>query len=83
MQAALDTLKEHCEKLGRDYDSIEKTCLSTVNLSGKDTVDGVLTKLKNLSEMGFSHVIFNMPDVYKITSLETFGKEIIPVVERK
>jgi F420-dependent oxidoreductase-like protein len=83
MQAALDTLKEHCENLGRDYDSIEKTCLSTVNLSGKDTVDGVLTKLKNLSEMGFSHVIFNMPDVYKITSLETFGKEIIPEVERK
>lgn len=83
IQAALDKLKEHCENLGRDYDSIEKTCLSTVNLSEKDTVDGVLTKLKHLSEMGFSHVIFNMPDVYKITSLETFGREIIPMLEEK
>jgi len=83
MQAALDTLKEHCEKLGRDYDSIEKTCLSTVNLSGKDSVDGVLERIKKFSDMGFSHVIFNMPDVYKISPLETFGKEIIPAVEEK
>jgi hypothetical protein len=80
MQKALDTLKEHCENLGRDYDTIEKTSLGTVNLSEKDTVDGVLRRIKVLSEMGFSHVIFNMPDVYKITPLEIFAKEIIPVV---
>jgi hypothetical protein len=30
--------------------------------------------------MGFTHAIFNMPDVYKITPLETFAREIIPVV---
>jgi len=30
--------------------------------------------------MGFSHAIFNMPDAYKITPLETFAKEIIPIV---
>jgi hypothetical protein len=30
--------------------------------------------------MGFTHAIFNMPDVYKITPLETFGREIIPAV---
>jgi hypothetical protein len=30
--------------------------------------------------MGFTHVIFNMPDVYKITPLKTFAKEIIPAV---
>ena len=80
MQKALDRLKEHCEALGRDYNSIEKTSLSTVHLSGKDTVDEVLSWIKVLSEMGFTHAIFNMPDVYEITPLETFGKEIIPVV---
>jgi F420-dependent oxidoreductase-like protein len=80
MQKALDRLKEHCEALGRDYNSIEKTSLSTVHLSGKDTVDEVLSRIKVLSEMGFTHAIFNMPDVYEITPLETFGKEIIPVV---
>lgn len=79
MQKALDTLKEHCESLGRDYDTIEKTSLCTVNLSGDDTVDSVIRLIKELSEMGFTHAIFNMPDVYKITPLETFEKEVIPV----
>ncbi|MBK8418829.1 TIGR03560 family F420-dependent LLM class oxidoreductase [Candidatus Villigracilis saccharophilus] len=80
MQKSLDTLKEHCETLGRDYETIEKTCLGTVHLSAKDTVDGVIDRIQKLSEMGFTHAIFNMPDVYKITPLEDFAKEIIPAV---
>ncbi len=80
MQKSLDTLKGHCETLGRDYNSIEKTCLGTVNLSAKDTAGGVIDRIQKLSEMGFTHAIFNMPDVYKITPLETFAKEIIPAV---
>jgi F420-dependent oxidoreductase-like protein len=80
MQKALGTLKGHCETLGRDYDSIEKTCLCTANLSVKDTVDSVISRLKEFSGMGFTHVIFNMPDVYKIIPLEIFAKDIIPSV---
>ena len=80
MQTAIDNLKEHCESLGRDYDTIEKTSLCTVELSGDNTVDSVISLIKDLSEMGFTHTIFNMPDVYKITPLETFAKEIIPAV---
>jgi len=78
MQKALDTLKGHCERLGRDYDTIEKTSLCTVNLSADDTVDSVMGRIEELSQMGFSHAIFNMPDVYTITPLETFASEIIP-----
>jgi F420-dependent oxidoreductase-like protein len=80
MQKALDALKGHCETLGRDYDTIEKTSLSTVHLSGDDTVDGVIGRIKGLAEMGFTHAIFNMPDVYSITPLETFAQEVIPAV---
>jgi F420-dependent oxidoreductase-like protein len=78
MQKALDTLKGHCERLGRDYDTIEKTSLSTVHLSGEDAVQSVMNLIEELSGMGFSHAIFNMPDVYEIAPLETFAKEIIP-----
>ncbi len=78
MQKALDTLQQHCETLGRDYDTIEKTALCTVHLSGKDTVESVMSRLEDLSGMGFSHVIFNMPDLSTITPLETFAAEIIP-----
>ena len=80
MQKSLETLKEHCEALGRDYDTIEKTCLGTVNLSAKDTVSSVISRVKELSAMGFTHAIFNMPDVSSITPLKTFAKEIIPAV---
>jgi len=80
MQKALDTLKEHCEALGRDYDTIEKTSLCTVHLSGDDTIDSVISRTKELAKMGFTHAIFNMPDVYKMTPLETFARDIIPAV---
>jgi alkanesulfonate monooxygenase SsuD/methylene tetrahydromethanopterin reductase-like flavin-dependent oxidoreductase (luciferase family) len=80
MQKALDDLKGHCASLGREYDSVEKTSLSTVHLSGDDTVASTISRIKALAAMGFTHAIFNMPDVYKITPLETFAKEVIPAV---
>ena len=83
MQKALDTLKAHCETLGRDYNSVEKTSLSTVHLSGGDTVESVISRIEELSAMGFTHAIFNMSDVHKITPLETFAQEIIPAVAER
>ena len=80
MQKALDDLKGHCEALGRDYATVEKTSLGTVHLSGDDTVAGIISRIEGLAAMGFTHAIFNMPDVYTITPLEVFGKEIIPAV---
>ena len=83
IQEALDTLKAHCDNLGRDYDTVEKTSLGTVHLSDNDTVESTINRIKQLSQMGFTHAIFNMPDVYKITPLETFAKEIIPAVAER
>lgn len=75
---SLKTLKEHCERLGRDYNAIEKTALCTATLGAGDTVESILERLKKLRDLGFSHAIFNMPNVSEITPLETFGKEIVP-----
>ena len=62
MQSALDTLKGHCERLGRDFDAIEKTSLGTAHLAdGHDTIESIQTRIKTLAEMGFTHAIFNMP----------------------
>jgi alkanesulfonate monooxygenase SsuD/methylene tetrahydromethanopterin reductase-like flavin-dependent oxidoreductase (luciferase family) len=80
MQKSLDILKAHCESLGRDYDTIEKTSLCTVNLSGGDTAEGVIRRIQELSKIGFTHAIFNMPDVYEIRPLNIFAKDIIPAV---
>jgi hydroxypyruvate isomerase len=43
-------------------------------------VASVLSRIKTLAAMGFTHAIFNMPDVYKITPLETLANAIIPAV---
>lgn len=81
LQEVMDTLRGHCEDLGRDFEKIEKTSLGTVTLAdGQDTVQSVIDRCRNLSQLGFSHAIFNMTNVYEITPLETFGREVIPAV---
>lgn len=80
MRSSLDLLKQHCDAIVRDYDTIEKTSLSTVHLSGDDTVESTIGRLTVLAEMGFSHAIVNLPDVSSITPVETFVNEIIPAV---
>lgn len=80
MQKALDDIKRHCEALGRDENTVEKTSLCTVNLSARDTAGSVIGQIKVLSAMGFTHAIFNMPDLYSGAPLKTFAQEIIPAV---
>jgi alkanesulfonate monooxygenase SsuD/methylene tetrahydromethanopterin reductase-like flavin-dependent oxidoreductase (luciferase family) len=81
VRAKLAVLKEHCGALGRDYGSIEKTTLGTVEIgSDKTGASEVITQCKALAELGVDHAIFNMPNVHEMKPLEVFGKEIIPAV---
>jgi F420-dependent oxidoreductase-like protein len=77
----LEILKAHCDAVGRDYATIEKTTLGTAHLApGKMTPADVIAYCKGLAAIGVGHAIFNMPNVQDITPLETFGREIIPAV---
>ena len=77
----LDVLREHCETVGRPYEEIEKTALGTVHVApGEMTASDVMNQCRDLAELGFDHVIFNMPNVHEIVPLDVFGKEIIPAV---
>jgi F420-dependent oxidoreductase-like protein len=77
----LDVLKRHCDKVGRNYDDIEKTTLGTVHVaSGKATPTDVIEECRSLRSLGIQHCIFNMPNTHEITPIETFGKDIIPAV---
>ncbi len=81
LRSKLDILKRHCEDVGRNYDDIERTALATVNIApGAMTAQDVISQCKSLADLGMQHVIFNMPNVYDITPLEAFGREIIPEV---
>jgi F420-dependent oxidoreductase-like protein len=81
VSAKLAILKQHCDTLGRDYGSIEKTTLGTVDVQpGKMTANDVIALCKVLAAMGVQHAIFNIPNVHEIRPLEMFGREIIPAV---
>jgi len=75
----LKVLKKHCETIGRPYEEIERTALSTANLSsGNMSIEDVIGMCKGLASENIEHLIFNMPNVQEITPLEKFGEEIIP-----
>ncbi len=81
VRSKLDILKEHCEKVGRDYAEIEKTTLSTVHLApDKMSAKDVIEECRALAGIGIQHAIFNMPNVHAIRPLEIFGREIIPAM---
>jgi len=79
--AKLAILKQHCATLGRDYATIEKTSLGTVELRpGKLRAADVIALCRRYAEVGIDHAIFNMPNVHEIEPLEIFGREVIPAV---
>jgi alkanesulfonate monooxygenase len=81
VKAKLAVLKAHCETLGRDYQSIEKTTLGTIDLApGRMKAADVIARCRVLAGMGVQHAIFSLPNVHEIRPLELFGREIIPVV---
>ncbi len=81
VRSKLDILKGHCEKVGRDYNEIEKTTLSGAHLApGQMTAKDVIEECRALAALGVQHCIFNMPNVQDIKPLEIFGKEIIPAL---
>jgi F420-dependent oxidoreductase-like protein len=80
-RAKLAVLRRHCEEVGRDYDSIEKTSLVETDLRpGRQKPADVVAALRAQAAEGIQHVIVNLPDVHVPEYLETFRREIIPSV---
>jgi F420-dependent oxidoreductase-like protein len=83
----LAVLREHCERLGRPYSEIEKTSLSSLNLSrdgsnGSTTPQAAVDFFAHLAELGFDQAIFNMPNVYDSEAFDLLATEVIPQVEK-
>lgn len=81
-RAKLAVLRGHCDELGRDYDTIEKTALVELDLrSGKMSNRDATERLRGQAEEGIQHVIVNLPDAHELSRLEAVGRELIPAVE--
>jgi F420-dependent oxidoreductase-like protein len=77
----LQVLREHCERLGRDYDEIEKTVVYTFDVGQNgERVDQTLTDLRALAELGIQVVHGRVEDVHHLSRLQILGERVIPVV---
>lgn len=74
----LDALRRHCDALDRDYTSIEKTALGT--LDPAMTAAEVIAQCRQAAALGFTHMIYNMPHVERITPLEALAQAVIPEI---
>ena len=80
-----EVLSEHCEDVGRDYNTIEKTNLSTISITpdgskGSLTPARLVDRLGNWAEAGSHHTIFSVRGVADIAKLELIGRDVIPHV---
>ena len=81
IQQKLDVLKAHCDELGRDYNTIERTTLNPVAIGLTTTVAQVIAQCQEQAAIGVQHAIFNMPNDFEITPLETIAREVMPAVK--
>jgi F420-dependent oxidoreductase-like protein len=72
----LDVLKRHCDAVGRDYGTIEKTTLGTITAT--TSAGQVLDDCQMAARLGFTHVIYNVSQVENMAILEMLANSVIP-----
>jgi F420-dependent oxidoreductase-like protein len=74
----LDVLRQHCEAVGRDYDTIYKTAYYLFDPSRGP--QRIIDELGALAELGFDAAIGAVANVWDVAPLEVIGSEVIPRV---
>jgi F420-dependent oxidoreductase-like protein len=74
----LDVLRQHCEAVGRDYDTIYKTAYYAFDTSRG--TQRIIDDLATLAGLGFDAAIGAVAGVWDVRPLELIGSEVIPRV---
>ncbi len=80
-----DVLRRHCQAVGRDYSTIERTNLSTVSITpdgsrGSLTPARLVERLGNWAAAGSHQTIFSIRGVNDISKIELIGRDVIPQI---
>jgi alkanesulfonate monooxygenase SsuD/methylene tetrahydromethanopterin reductase-like flavin-dependent oxidoreductase (luciferase family) len=70
-------LKEHCERLGRPYEEIERSTLQSVDVDAQ-SADELVECFGALGEAGAQHILFSVRGVSDVSKLERLGTEVLP-----
>jgi alkanesulfonate monooxygenase len=75
----LDVLRQHCADVGRDYDEIEKTVITSLDPGRNgEKVDDLLEELRRLAGLGVSQVHGGPGAPATVEVLELLGERVIP-----
>lgn len=75
----LDVLREHCERLGRDYDEIEKTAHLPFDLGPRgERVEQTIEHLRQLADLGIAVAHGTLANVNTSGTLEMMAERVIP-----
>ncbi|RJQ79087.1 LLM class F420-dependent oxidoreductase [Pseudonocardiaceae bacterium YIM PH 21723] len=77
----LAVLREHCERLGTDYDAIRKTAVYIMDVGpGGELANKVIDDLGDLAEQGIEQTFGPLNDLWDRRTLEIVGERVIPQV---
>jgi F420-dependent oxidoreductase-like protein len=77
----LDVLREHCQRLGRNYDEIEKTAQLRFDLGEHgEHVERTIEHLHELADLGIQVAHGALANVSQPGTLELMGERVIPAV---
>ena len=77
----LQVLREHCEREGRPYEEIEKTCVYPFDLGPDgERVEQTLADLRQLADLGIQVAHGRLEAVQEPRALELLGERIVPAV---
>lgn len=75
-------MKQHCDDVGRLYEDIEKTVITSVKLTpDPQNTNEIVNLCQELAGLGVHHVIFNVANVHEIEPIRILGHDVIPQVQ--
>jgi F420-dependent oxidoreductase-like protein len=79
----LEVLRQRCAEEGRDYDTIEKTCMERFDVANDEIqVRDLIDRLRRLADLGIETVIGIIPGEDPVSVLKVVGEKVIPEVAR-
>jgi len=70
-------LREHCERLGRPYEEVERSTLQGIDLE-HETPAEIVDRFGALGEAGAQHILFSVRGVHDVDKLERIAAEVFP-----
>ena len=70
-------LREHCDRLGRPYEEVERSTLQSVDLEHESPA-ALVDRFGSLVEAGAQHILFSVRGVNQTGNLERIAAEVFP-----